>query len=149
MDRPPPLPAQDSPPRSRGEKAVVWVYVVGFCWAAPAVVAWLFSIIFVLPKLKGIWFHLSSQTTGGTRLHSLIYALFDAGDFTWNQGRLLVAVGCAGFGLVEILVFRRWPRLRRICLWLLAFTLNVFLILTLTWIAVLATILAEMAGHPP
>lgn len=73
--------------------AVVWKdYALALLWMVPPTLAWLFSIVILMPRLERVWEHVGQHSAGISTLIDLSRAFVDYGQFIF-----VVVMGLALF----------------------------------------------------
>ncbi len=106
----------------------------------PAIVVWVGSLVFVVPKLKAIC------AVSGTELPKVVLTALALSDFCKNNLILGALVMLAALVLLEWRS-RGWPRYRRVVFGITAFSLNLVAMILITTMMVFAVIAAANLLH--
>jgi hypothetical protein len=116
-------------------------YLKSAAFIVPAIVVWVGFLVFVMPKLKEVCIQSNTTLPGPV---SMALSLSDLFKQYFIVGSVVVLAGLA------FLEWRsaRWPRYRRMVFGSLAFALNLFVLVMLAIVCVIAVIAAANLLHP-
>ena len=118
-------------------------YLKGATFIAPAVLLWMFSAVFLVPKLQQI--SLDAGLPGPNTVWDLTHSNFLTIRFFGEYGLFIVI---ALIGMLFLLEWRsvRWPRYRRATVGVGAFLLNLVVLLSISMMVVTACVAAPAFG---